>query len=822
MATPPLNRERLTYPIAQRDAKQKFPGWETPLPGNLATLPFRWACAYCILPFSPMKFSLRWLSRYIDLTVPVPHMLNKLTLAGTEVEHVAVTGVESPHIVIAQILSSAPHPNADRLSVCQVNDGTGTRQIVCGAKNYKVGDKVPLALPGAKLPGDFTIKESKLRGELSQGMLCSAKELALAEDAEGLFILPLDAPVGKIFSEYQPGDTLFDVEITSNRPDLLSYRGIAREIAAIGAGRVRVIPSPEVHFPANLPAWTARLSAPELGPYYSATHLTHVKVGPSPAWLQEAIASTGHRPINNVVDITNYVLFETGQPLHAFDAAKLSGRVIEVRRASAGEKLEALDDKTYALLPADLVIADENGPVAIAGVMGGKPTGVTESTTEIVLEAAWFLPATVRRTSRRLGLLSDSSYRYERRVDPGALIEARDRALALLIELTGATISSASSVAGGSPAPRGPITLRAKRISSLLGVEVPTETVEENLTRLGCKKLSAVHDHETPWQPPTFRDDLAREIDLIEEIARLHGLDGVPSRVTTGLHPETDADRAHTRLLRLRQTLAVRGWDECVTDALIERRFATGDTAIELANPLSELQTHLRPALKTSLLQVAAKNLARGVAQLRLFEVGRVYEKRDQSTHEPLRLGLVVAGLAQNAAWYQGERSADYFDLSGIVDILLQNANINVKDILESGQITVSELKIHGIKVPVFYAEIALDPWLSQPPQPERYQPVPAFPPVRRDLAVVLPKAVPQAQIEETIRAAKAPNLESVRLFDLFRDPKGEKIPADQKSLAYALTYRAPDRTLTEREVNDAHDLVRKKLASALACTFRE
>jgi len=774
-----------------------------------------------------MKFSLRWLSHYIDLTIPVPQMLDRLTLAGTEVEHVAVTGVESPHIVVAQILSSAQHPNADRLSVCQVNDGTGTRQIVCGAKNYKVGDKVPLALPGAKLPGDFTIKESKLRGELSQGMLCSAKELALAEDAEGLLILPPDAPVGKIFSEYQPGDTLFDVEVTSNRADLLSYRGIAREIAAIGAGTIKKIAEPEVAFPDVAPAWAVQIVAHDLGPLYTATYLTNVKVGPSPVWLQEAIASTGHRPINNVVDITNYVLFEIGQPLHAFDAAKLAGRVIEVRRANASEKIEALDDKTYSLLPDDLVIADERGPIALAGVMGGKPTGVIDSTTEIVLEAAWFQPATVRRTSRRLGLISDSSYRYERRVDPEALLGARNRALALLVELTGATIACDETVAGASPAPYGVITLRTAKIEGLLGIQIPLETVTRNLSALGCELIdpeirSDSKEGETYWWPPTFRHDLHREIDLIEEIARLHGLDGVPSRVITGLHPETDADRAHARLLRLRQALAVRGWDECVTDALIERRFATTDTALEMANPLSELQTHLRPALKTSLLQVAAKNLARGVSRLRLFEVGRVYEKRDQSTFEPLRLGLLIAGLAQDATWYQGERSTDYFDLSGSVDFLQKNANINDKDIIESGRIAIPELKIHGIKVPVFYAEITLDAWLTSIPQPERYRPMPAFPPVRRDLAVVLPKAVPQAKVEETIHAAKAPNLESVRLFDLFRDPKGEKISASQKSLAYALTYRASDRTLTEREVNDAHDLVRKKLIADLACTFRE
>jgi phenylalanyl-tRNA synthetase beta chain len=767
-----------------------------------------------------MKFSFRWLSQYIDLSVPLPRMLEKLTLSGTEVESVVSTGVDSAHIVVAQIVSSAPHPNADRLRVCQVNDGQGMRQIVCGAKNYQDGDKAPLALPGARLPGDFVIKESKLRGELSQGMLCSAKELALAEDAEGLLILPPDAPVGKLFSEYMPGDTIFEVEVTSNRPDLLSYRGIAREIAATGAGTVKEIPAPAILYPEGTPAWSAKLSAPELGPYYSATHLTNVKVGPSPAWLQEAIASTGHRPINNVVDITNFVLFETGQPLHAFDAAKLSGNVIDVRRANAGEKLEALDDNTYELQSSDLVIADETGPVAIAGVMGGKPTGVTDATTDIVLEAAWFAPATVRRTSRRLGLMSDSSYRYERRVDPAGLLAARDRALALLLELTGATITGASFVAGATPAGCGPITFRYDRVENLLGVKIPVDVIDGYLFSLGCEMVSTTSGHAL-WQPPTFRDDLAREVDLIEEIARLHGLDGVPGRIVTGLHPETPADRAHDRQLRVRRALATRGWDECVTDALIERRFA-GDAALEMANPLSELQTHLRASLKTPLLQVAAENLAKSVASLRLFEVGRVYEKRAQTTAEPLRLGLLVAGLGETAAWTHAERAADYFDLSGTIELLQKHAGIEAKDILESGPLPAAELKLHGIKVPVFYAEIALDAWLDRAPQPERYQPVPAFPPVRRDLAVVLPKSVPQDKVEETIRAAQAPNLESVRLFDLFLDPKGEKIAPDKKSLAYALTYRAPDRTLTEREVNDAHDLVRKKLTADLDCTFRE
>jgi phenylalanyl-tRNA synthetase beta chain len=491
-----------------------------------------------------------------------------------------------------------------------------------------------------------------------------------------------------------------------------------------------------------------------------------------------------------------------------------------VRPARAGEKLEALDDKTYELRTDDLVIADESGPVALAGVMGGKPTGVTDATTEIVLEAAWFAPATVRRTSRRLGLMSDSSYRYERRVDPGALLAARDRALALLLELTGATITGLSFVAGAPPAGRGPITLRYDRVAALLGLNIPVDEIDGYLFSLGCAAHSA-NATESVWQPPTFRDDLAREVDLIEEIARLHGLDSVPGRVVTGLHPETAADRAHDRQLRVRRALAGRGWDECVTDALIERRFA-GEAALEMANPLSELQTHLRASLKTPLLQVAAKNLAKGVARLRLFEFGRVYEKRAQATAEPLRLGLLVAGLGDLGAWDHPERAADYFDLSGTVELLQKHAGIDANDILESGPLPAAELKLHGIKVPVFYAEIALDAWLERTPQPERYHLVPAFPPVRRDLAVVLPKSIPQARVEETIRAAKAPNLESVRLFDLFLDPKGEKIAADKKSLAYALTYRAGDRTLTEREVNDAHELIRKKLIAELDCAFRE
>ena len=768
-----------------------------------------------------MKFSLRWLKEYIDLAVPADAMLEKLTLSGTEVEQVTRSGLESPLVVVAQILSSVQHPNADRLRVCQVNDGKGTRQIVCGAKNFRDGDKAPLALPGATLPGNFTIKESKLRGELSQGMLCSAKELALSDDAEGLLILPAEAPVGMPFAEYQPGDTVFELEITPNRPDLLSYRGLAREIAALGAGKLREISVvPPVIDPGGKP-WEIRLRASDLGPLYTASHLVDVQVGPSPMWLQKAIAATGHRPINNVVDITNYVLFETGQPLHAFDAVKLSGRQIEVRRARAGEKLQALDDKTYELSSDDLVIADGQGPVAIAGVMGGQSTCVDESTKQIILETAWFSPATVRRTSRRLGLISDSSYRYERRVDPEALLAARNRALQLLVELTGARVVSEASALQDAPLPRGPIVLRQARIDRLLGVSISELETEGMLSRLGCEKVTAALG-QTTWQAPSYRDDLAREVDLIEELARLRGLDGIPGRLVAGLQPESTADRIQARLSRLRRALAARGWDECVTDALVEKRFASAESAIELINPLNESYTHLRSSLKSSLLQVAAKNLSRGVAGVQLFELGKVYQRRGDTTHEPLRLGLLIAGEAREAHWDQPARSSDYFDLAGILDLLTHHAAVAPGDILFSGAVSADEARRQGLKAGVYYAEIDLQGALSREAVPETYQPLTPYPPIRRDLAVVVPKSTPQAQVEQALLDSKAPFLQEVKLFDVFTDASGEKISREQKSLAYALTYRSPERTLTEREINDAQTLVRKKLAAELACTFRE
>lgn len=768
-----------------------------------------------------MKFSLRWLKEYINTTVPAAELFERLTLAGNTVEAVESRGLESPHIVVGHILSFQPHPNADRLRICRVHDGKGERQVVCGAKNFKEGDKVPLALPGARFSADFVIKESKLRGELSQGMLCSAKELGLAEDSEGLLILPADAPVGALFHEYMPGDSIFEVEVTPNRPDLLSYLGMAREIAAAGVGTLKPWSMPHFTVSNEPNAWTVALGDPDIAPFYSATHLTNVKIGPSPAWLVEKIEAMGHKSINNVVDITNFVLWETGQPLHAFDAALLRGKTITARRATAGEKFAALDAKTYDLITDDIIIADESGAVALAGVMGGLHSGVTATTTEIVLEAAWFKPSSIRRTSRRLGLMSDSSYRYERRVDPGFLTVARDRATQLLVELCGATVVSPSRNEGALPLERRTVSLRSNAVDKLIGTAVDPNRVHQWLTGLGLHSLntdaSASH-----WEIPTFRPDLEREVDLIEEVARLHGLTTLPSQINFGLNHESDADRRYNKLRALRKTLAARGWDECVTDVLVEAKLAEGDEAVTLTNPLNEQYNRLRTGLKNTLLGVAARNLSRGVARLQLFEVGRVYLKQNGDIAEPTRLGLLVAGEIDSAAWWQSERKADLFDLKGAVDFLASEIGIPAKALLEAGKVGAAELKLHGIKTPVFYAEFVIDKWLDATVHHSKFQPLPQFPAVRRDIAVVVPRDLPQDKVDAAIRSTKIAELQSIDLFDIFLDEKGEKIPADKKSLAYALTYRSSSRTLTEKEVNGWHEQVRKTLQTALGCSFRD
>lgn len=785
-----------------------------------------------------MKVSLNWLKELVELPGSVAELSDLLTKAGVEVEGIETRGVEVEKVVVAQILESTQHPNADRLSVCRVDDGSGEpRQIVCGAKNYKVGDKIPLAQPGAVLPGDFKIKVGKLRGVQSEGMMCSAKELGIAEDAQGLLILSQDAVIGTPMSELFPSETILDLEVTPNRPDLLSHLGMAREIATLVNKPLKVPAAVEAAQTAAVTtAQSARgieIIADTACPYYTARKIRGVKVGPSPVWLREKLEAVGLRSINNIVDVTNFVMLELGQPLHAFDLAKVNGG-IRVRFAAEGEQFLALDGGTYTLASHHLVIADHASALAIAGVMGGEESGVGETTTDILLESAYFDAPGVRRASRELGLSSDSSYRFERGVDPEGIVRASERAVGLILEVAGGVADAALEVAGAAPKGGHPVSFRLERCRAVLGAEVPETQVDQILTGFGLQKTAE------GWSAPSFRQDLVREIDLIEEVARVIGIEAVPARGRTGFFQSSEADKRHDQAMQLRQRLAALGFHEARSLTLISEKALAlfpQEGVLRVRNPLSEDQVILRPSLLSGLLEAVERNVRVGVKDLRLFEVGRVF--RADAREERSALGLVITGAAQPASWRDAKpRVADFFDLKGallalgIKGMTLEAAShpalalaveirLDGKVIGLAGQLFPARARALDVAAPVLVAEIDLSlvPAVTVAP---RFAELPKFPPVSRDIAMVAPLTVQNGEIEAALVGSGEPLLVGVELFDVFTDPTGEKIPADRKSLAYGLTYRSAERTLTADEVAEAHGKLKELLKAKLGVGFRE
>src|SRR6266436_2258916 len=470
-----------------------------------------------------MKFSVNWLREFVDLPKNPEKIAELLTRAGVETENIETRGAKIDKVIVSQITASSGHPNANRLTVCEVDDGSGTkRQIVCGATNYKVGDKVPLALPGAKLPNGTEIRKSTLRGIESEGMLCSPIEIGLGEDASGLLILLPDAKIGAPIADLFPAETILDVEITPNRGDLLSHFGLAREIAALSGNKLKLMPR-EVKI--EIRRSGVSIDATRECPFFSVRKIANVKVGPSPQWLRAKIESVGIRSINNIVDISNFVMLEVGQPTHAFDADKLRGS-INVRLARDGEKFLALDGKTYSLKQDNCVIADQERAVGIGGVIGGEETGVTESTRNVLLEAAYFLPASVRRTARELNLPSDASYRFERGVDPEMILRASARATELIQEIANGTPAKEIHIAGKLPANPPDVSLTYEKCDRVVGVAIKPKTVDEILSGFGLRKMSAAKTAK--WKIPSYRRDLQRDVDLIEEVVRAYGADKIP------------------------------------------------------------------------------------------------------------------------------------------------------------------------------------------------------------------------------------------------------------------------------------------------------
>lgn len=782
-----------------------------------------------------MKISLSWLRDYLKTEQTALQLVETLTRSGIEVRSITRSGAPFSHVVAAQILESTQHPNADRLSVCKVDDGSGMpRQIVCGAKNYKVGDKVLLALPGAVLPGDFKIKVGKLRGVESEGMMCSAKELNLGEGVEGLLILPPETTVGTEITKLFPSDDIFEIEITPNRPDWLGHIGVAREVAAFNAGEFIHKPSVTVSLkedPSNVV-----VAEPAFCTFYSLQKMEGVAVKSSPAWLARRLEAIGARSINNVVDVTNYVMFATAQPVHAFDASKIE-LPLTIRFANAEEKFMALDGKTYELATSDLVIADAKGPQALAGVIGGLASSVTEATTSILLEAATFDASMVRKTARLHNIITDAAYRFERGANATAAIEAGTESVGLIEKIAGGKISSERIVAG-SEIPLRVIQLRNDRCRQLLGILSSDEEITSFLMRLGLVQKN------NGWQVPSWRPDLTREIDLIEEVARLHGIEAIEARVQGFPTLSTQADKNYNVAMNLRRSLVGHGFFEARTGTLCSQEEVSAE-AIQLRNPMGEQQSFLRTSLLPGLVTIAKHNLSQGCSTLRLFEVGKVFSK-NTNPEESLALGIMMIGHASDVSWRtQKERSLDLYDLKGVIDQLVPNkityrlsdqknsslalqldvfcnnkragfvgllAPAKARKLMVTGQdhfVAVSELDIATLQ-----ESLACEQWKTKATFSK-------FPPVVRDLALIVNDTCSYAVIESVLLNAKEELLQRVIPFDLFSDPSGEKIPIRKKSIAVSLTFQHDGRTLTTEEVSAACERLVMRLHEQLGVEIR-
>jgi phenylalanyl-tRNA synthetase beta chain len=783
-----------------------------------------------------MKISLSWLHDYLKTTQTAEALAETLTRSGIEVKSITTSGASIASVIVVQILSSEQHPNADRLCVCKVDEGSGVpRQIVCGAKNYKVGDKVLLALPGAVLPGGIKIKVGKLRGVESEGMMCSAKELGLGEGGEGLHILDPKTVIGTEFGALFPSDTILELEITPNRPDWLGHVGVAREAAAFGAGEFF---RNEVILPlVKKESSRAAIEDSHACSFYSLRSISNTAVKTSPSWLQQRLEAIGLRSINNIVDVTNYVMMEMGHPLHAFDADKIQG-ALTVRFATEGEKISLLDGKTYLLRSSDLVIADEKGAQALAGIIGGLESSVTKETKSILLESAVFNSSMIRASARAHGLATDASYRFERGSQADNAREASARATAMIIEISGAVASHEVSIAGEMLLPT-EVLFRFDRCRQLLGISLQDEEISLLLKKFGLFSC------DTGWQIPPWRLDLTREIDLIEEVARLYGLESIKARTLSFSVPSSPTDKIHDFMMLLRRRLIASGFYEARTSALVPLESSSSE-ALRLRNPLGEQQSVLRAGLISGLQEVVKHNLYQGAHSVRMFEMGKVFGNITKE-EERILIGLIMTGNALPLSWREEvPRSLDLFDLKGVLDHLvpgkmsyrpsvraLPPIMARMLDVFCDGQycgyiglmapamarkITVTgqeySLSVAELEVTALQHAAERDSWKKE-------EGLSKLPTITRDLAMVMDTLVPYELLEKELQAAQEPLLKKIIPLDIFMDPTGEKIAVEKKSVTLQLTFQHEDRTLTTQEVTSACDRLIVRLQELLGVEVR-
>jgi len=785
-----------------------------------------------------MKFSESWLRTFVNPKLSSDELSHLLTMAGLEVEELDPVAPAFNNVVVARVLEVNKHPDADRLNVCKVDAGEGQpRVIVCGAPNVAAGLIVPCALPGAELPGGLAIKVAKVRGIESSGMLCSAKELGIAEEASGLLILPADAPVGQSIRQYLDlDDQLFTLKLTPNRADCLSLTGVAREVAALTDTPAQFVDVQPV--PATIDAQRQIvLDAPEACPLYCGRVIRGVNAkAPTPDWMKRRLERSGIRAISALVDVTNYVMLELGQPLHAFDNTHLEG-AIHARMAQPGEKLLLLNEQTLALDADVLMIADDAKPVAMAGIMGGEESGITLETTELLLEAAFFAPKAIAGRARRYGFVSDASHRFERGVDFGGTRRAIERATRLILDICGGEAGPVVEAAAPLPQ-RAPVRLRTARAARVLGVALPAETLASLFGRLGLPFTREGEDFLVT--PPSYRFDLEIEEDLIEEIARLHGYDNIPAPAPRGplsMLPQGEGQRP---VQRVRQALIDRGYQEVVNFAFVEesweKDFANNDDPVRLANPIASQMAVMRTNLFGGLVANLVTNLKRKQSRVRLFETGRCFLKDAtgqpvQGYRQPWKLAGLAYGGALPEGWTHGARKVDFYDVKGDLEPLLAGLSVSFAkaehpalhpgrsaSVLLAGKIVgvLGELHPEWVQkydlpnAPVVF-ELDLEAALHA--QLPVYQEVSNFPPVVRDLAVVVDHGLGWQALLDGLWASKQPFVRDIKLFDIY---VGKGVSDGKKSVAFRIVMQDTQRTLQDSEV----DAVMHQLTAFLEQNF--
>lgn len=785
-----------------------------------------------------MKFSECWLREWVNPPLKTEELLKLLTMAGLEVDSIDQAAAQFSGVVVGEVLSVTKHPDAEKLSVCEVNDGKENLQVVCGASNVRAGLKVPFAKIGAVLSAELKIKKAKLRGVESNGMLCSATELGLAEESDGLLELPSDAPTGADIRQYlQLDDVVIDVDLTPNRGDCLSVAGLAREIGVLTKTEV-IAPNITPVGATIAETFSVELMSPLDCPRYLGRIIRNINPhAQTPLWMEEKLRRSGLRSIDPVVDVTNFVLLELGQPMHAFDFGKLEGG-IRVRRAIQDEKLVLLDGKEVTLTSNTLVIADHQKVVAMAGIMGGKHTAVGSKTTEIFLESAFFSPLAIAGKARSYGMHTDAAHRYERGVDYNLPPVAMERATALLLEIVGGQAGPVIESKAALPI-ISPVALRAKRIEALLGMSLPAEEVNDILLRLGLQQVSACPESAT-WSIPSWRFDLSIEADLIEECARVYGYDRLPvTSPKASLSLQSQPEKI-TPIKSIRSALTGLGYQEVVTYSFVEPELEdalalNNNEAIKLANPISQDMSVMRSNLWPGLILTLKHNQNRQQVRIRLFESGLTFSRKNNEIKQTLKVGCLIWGARQPEQWGAPEREVDFFDIKGDAETILalthasqefsfepgehpalqpgQSAQIYRKGIAVGWLGALHPKLIQAIDVPGKVYLLELDYELIKPGNVAVVTELSRFPLVRRDLALIVGQSVTAGSIHQLLKSTAGPDLKELIIFDLY---DGQNIEKGKKSLALGLTFQHPSRTLADAEINPIID----SCINALAATF--